>query len=99
MFQSKTDFQPGFDQTEDSESLFFIFEEDDIFEQNIDDFDEEMDNHYDDGIAHSVLEDQYDEDLTDETSDEFPEAGYEGAAPEDWDSLNDELEDYDELED
>ena len=61
MLQSES----GIEEISEEESCFFDFEEDEIFEQNIDDFDEAMDNGYDDGIAHSEPEDSYDEDLTD----------------------------------
>lgn len=78
----------------ENESCFFDFEEDELFEQNIDDFDE-ADNEFDDGIARSEHEDCDEEDLFDENVDQL-----------EFDDANqlthenmDELDDYDELED
>ena len=90
MLQSES----GIDEISEDGSCFFDFEEDEIFEQNIDDFDEAMDRNYDDGIADSELEDSYDEDLDDqiEQSDSDEEE-----KPIREDAL-DELDDYDELE-
>ena len=85
--------QSGIENVSEDEPCYFDFEEDEIFEQSIDDYDEAMDND-DDGIAHSELEDSYDEDLADDQSDnrDF----------DDWDSPTqeptDEIDDYDELE-
>ncbi|QEN07760.1 hypothetical protein EXM22_07070 [Oceanispirochaeta crateris] len=72
-------------------SYFSIAEEDELLEQNIDAFDEKMDNEYDDGIAQSNIDDQLetdeDEDM-DDVEDNIRPFTY-----------NDELEDYDLLED
>jgi len=94
MIQVETGFFGG---SGDDTPCFFDVEEDEIFEQNIDDFDEEMDNQYDDGIADSHIEDSYDEDLTDEQTENFNEI----EEAEDHPPIRetpDELDDYDELE-
>ena len=81
----------------EEDSCFFDFEEDEIFEQNIDDFDNEMDNEYDDGIADSELEDSYDEDLSDDPEDDQDTPGSRQPLQVSPDEL-DELDDYDELD-
>ena len=74
------------------ESMFFSpSDQDELFEQNIDDFDEKMDNEYDDGIAQSNIEDLYDEDVYEEEGDDDDDI-----TPHD---MDDEGNDYDELED
>ncbi|OQY34631.1 MAG: hypothetical protein B6241_04190 [Spirochaetaceae bacterium 4572_59] len=88
-------FQPvsGIEELSEDKSCFFDFEEDELFEQNIDDFDKE-DNEYDDGITRSEQEDCYDEDLIDENDQpDFIDANQPTHEP------MDELEDYDDLED
>lgn len=71
-------------------SYFANVEEDEIFEESIDTFDDQMYNEYDDGIAQSDvdhLEDESEEDdLGDDEDDISPFA------------INDEFADYDELE-
>lgn len=72
-------------------SYFATVEQDEIFEEGIDTFDEQMDNEYDDGIAQSDVDH-----LEDESEDE-DDLG------EDEDNIrpfaiNDEFADYDELE-
>lgn len=82
----------GTDNKTVSQSLhFFPAEQDELFEQNIDDFDEKMDNDYDDGIAQSEISDVYDEDAYDEEGDDDDEITPFGK--------DDEGNDYDELED
>jgi len=87
MIQSEPD---TIDDSDKPFSILSMIEEDEIFEENIDEFDKEMDNDYDDGIAQSYIDDQleidHDDDMDDEDDDISP-FGY-----------NDELEDYDELE-
>ena len=87
MIQSEPDLM---DDSDTPFSYLSTIEEDEIFEENIDAFDDEMDNDYDDGIAQSYIDDQleidHDDDL-DEDDDDISPFGY-----------NDELEDYDELE-
>lgn len=71
-------------------SYFAAAEEDEIFEEGIDTFDEEMDKDYDDGIAQSDvdhLEDESEEDEIGDDEDNITPFVY-----------NDEFADYDELE-
>jgi len=75
----------------ESASCFFVeTEQDEIFEENIDAFDKEMDND-DDGIEHSEIDDQFEEDSLDEDADDE-----DFIKPYD---VDDEQHDYDELED
>jgi hypothetical protein len=74
---------------------FTTAEEDDLLEQGIDAFDEQMDKEYDDGIAQSNIDDHLEREI--DQDDE------EGVLDDDEKILpfiyNDELEDYDQLED
>ena len=90
MYQSDS----GVETLSEDESCYFDFDEDEIFEENIDEFDQAMDKDYDDGIAHSELDDSYDEDLSDDHDQEdFQDREIPVT------ESPDELEDYDELED
>lgn len=81
-----------------SVSSFLYFakvEEDDLFEQNIDAFDEQMDNEYDDGIAQSNIDDHLETDIDQDDEEELDD-DENNIHPFIYD---DELEDYDQLED
>ncbi|MDC7232669.1 MAG: hypothetical protein PQJ58_05520 [Spirochaetales bacterium] len=70
--------------------LYAAIEQDDIFEESIDNFDDEMDNHYDDGIAHSEPDH-----LEDDSEEDFPGDDEDNITPSEY---KDEYADYDELE-